>query len=60
MANENAQTRYHKANIVNLRLGLNRKTDQDVIEKLDSVPNKQGYIKQLIRQDIATSTSKNK
>lgn len=29
------------------------KTEQDIIDKLESVPNKAGYIKQLIRDDIA-------
>lgn len=33
-------------------LKLNRNTDHDIIDKLDSVPNKQGYIKGLIRADI--------
>lgn len=28
-------------------------TEQDIINKLNSVPNKAGYIKQLIRADIA-------
>lgn len=28
-------------------------TEQDIIDKLESVPNKAGYIKQLIRADIA-------
>lgn len=28
-------------------------TEQDIIDKLESVPNKAGYIKQLIRDDIA-------
>lgn len=27
-------------------------TEQDIIQKLDSVPNKSGYIKSLIRADI--------
>lgn len=27
-------------------------TEQDIINKLNSVPNKAGYIKQLIRADI--------
>ena len=30
-----------------------KNTEQDIIAKLDSVPNKAGYIKGLIRQDIA-------
>ncbi len=27
-------------------------TEMDIIEKLESVPNKAGYIKKLIREDI--------
>ena len=34
-------------------MNLNHNTDRDVIEKLSSVPSKQGYIKTLIREDIA-------
>ena len=30
-------------------------TEQDIINKLESVPNKSGYIKRLIREDIAKS-----
>ena len=33
-------------------------TEQDIIEKLESVPNKAGYIKQLIRADIAASKAR--
>lgn len=33
-------------------LKLNLKTDADVLERLDSVGNRQGYIKDLIRKDI--------
>lgn len=44
--------RYDKANCKKILLKLNKKTDKDVLEKLDSVPNKQGYIKELIRSDI--------
>ncbi len=35
-----------------LTLKLNKETDSDVLEKLASVDNMQGYIKNLIRQDI--------
>lgn len=34
-------------------LVLNLNCDADILAKLDSVPNKQGYIKDLIRADIA-------
>lgn len=30
-----------------------KNTEKDIIEKLNSVPNKAGYIKALIRADIA-------
>lgn len=32
-------------------------TEQDIINKLESVPNKAGYIKQLIRADIAKNNN---
>lgn len=44
-------------NTVQLRLELRKTTDSDVIEKLESVPNKSQYIKALIRADIANSSS---
>lgn len=34
------------------KLRLNNKTDADIIEFLKSLPNKQGYLKELIRKDI--------
>ena len=33
-------------------LKLNKKTDADILAKLDETENKQGYIKHLIREDI--------
>lgn len=33
-------------------------TEQDIIDKLESVPNRAGYIKSLIRADIATNEQK--
>ena len=47
-----AQKKYDAENTLQVHLKLNRRTDEDVLEKLDSVPNKQGYIKQLIRADL--------
>ena len=47
-----AQTKYDKVNTTQIRLKLNLKTDADILEKLASVGNKQGYIKALIRADI--------
>ena len=40
------------------RMKLNIVTDKDIIDKLASVPSMQGYIKQLIREDLARTESK--
>jgi hypothetical protein len=55
MANKKSliQAKYDKAHCRTYGLKLNHGTDADVIEKLASVPSIQGYIKQLIRDDIA-------
>ncbi len=44
--------KYDKENTKSVLLKLNKKTDADIIEMLDAVPSKMGYIKDLIRQDI--------
>lgn len=47
-----AQAKYDAENTRQVHLKLNRRIDGDVLEKLDSVPSKQGYIKELIRADL--------
>ena len=54
-AQKKAQKKYDEANrdkfrIINLK--LNRGTDAEIIEKLESVDNIQGYIKSLILADL--------
>ena len=39
-------------NTVVKTLKLNKNTDSDILEKLESVDNVQGYLKELIRRDI--------
>ena len=46
-----AINRYQKKNVIQLNIRLNKKTDADIIEILNSISNKQGYIKELIRID---------
>ena len=43
-----------KKNTILINLRLNKNTDKDIINKLESVGNKQGYIKDLIRSDIGS------
>ena len=45
--------RYDSENTVQIKMKLNKKTDADILRKLDEVGNKQGYIKDLIRQEIS-------
>ena len=47
-----AQARYDKLNTKQILLKLNNKSDSDILEKLNRVDNKQGYIKRLIREDL--------
>lgn len=51
-AQKRAREKYEAKNAVQLKMKLNRKTDADILAKLDAVGNKQGYIKSLIRADI--------
>lgn len=47
-----ASAKYDKANTKQFILKLNKTTDADIMEKLATVGNMQGYIKELIRQDM--------
>ena len=47
-----AQTTYMKNNTKAYYLRFTKSTDSDIIEKLESVDNRLGYIKSLIRKDI--------
>ena len=44
-----AVDRYNKANTKTYLIRLNRKTDAEIIETLESFTNKQGFIKDLIK-----------
>ena len=50
---ETPQEKYDKVNTIRIcGLKLNLKTDKGIIEHLKSQPNKQGYIKDLIKKDM--------
>ena len=51
-AKKKAQLRYDKENTKQIILKLNTKTDADVLGKLESVGNKQGYLKDLVRDNL--------
>ena len=47
-----ASIKYDKDNTKRLYIKLNKNNDKDILEHLDTQSNKQGYIKDLIRNDI--------
>ena len=49
------QKRYDDANTVQVKMKLNKKTDADIIEYLESTGNKQGAIKEALRAQIERS-----
>ena len=57
-AKNKAKDKYDKENTRPLKLKFNLKHDADILEKLDSVPSMQGYVKELIRADIARSAQR--
>jgi hypothetical protein len=46
------QAEWDKKNIKGFYIKLSKSTDADIISWLESIPNKQGYIKELIRKNM--------
>lgn len=53
-----ANSKSNKINTKMICVRLSYNTDADIIKKLDEVPSKMGYIKELIRKDIQTKRMK--
>ena len=49
-----ANNKSNKINTTTVCVRLSYNTDADIIQKLDEVDSKMGYIKQLIRKDLQT------
>ena len=56
-AHKRASMKYDKENMRQIKFNLSLKYDQDIIAHLDTLPNKQGYLKALIRADMARAKS---
>lgn len=48
-----ANMKWASNNLRQIKFSFHLEKDSDIIEKLDSVDNMQGYVKELIRADIA-------
>ena len=46
------QQKYDKENTKVYGIKVVKTTEKDIYEKLESIPNKSGYIKELIRKDL--------
>ena len=51
-AQKRAVAKYDSGNTTQVHLKLNNKTDADILRRIEEVENVQGYIKELIRQDM--------
>ena len=51
-AQKRASMKYSKTNIVRVPFDVSRKTEQDILDRLNAAPSRNTYIKELIRQDI--------
>lgn len=52
-ARTKAANKWAQKNTRQVMLKLHTRNDADILERLDACENKQGYIKQLIRADMA-------
>lgn len=52
-ARRRAEKKYQAANTKLLQIRLNFKTDADIIAHIETVSSKMGYVKNLIRADMA-------
>lgn len=57
-AKARANAKYDATHTKQVMLKLNLTTDGDILDRLDEVENKQGYIKGLIRDDIKRGREK--
>lgn len=48
-----SQLRYQRESVTQIKMNLVKNTDADILAWLNSQENKQGYLKELIRADMA-------
>ena len=51
-AQKRARNKWQAKAMRQIALRFNRENDADVLRKMDSVPNKTDYVRQLVREDI--------
>lgn len=56
-AQKRASTAYNRENTTLVTLRLNHRTDADILAELERQESKAGYIKRLIREDMARESN---
>ena len=51
-AQARATAKYDAANTKQVKIKLNKRTDKDILDRLEKEVNVQGYIKRIIRENI--------
>lgn len=46
------QTRYKQANVLKVTVDFNRKTEPELVERMEEQEQKASYLKRLVREDI--------
>ena len=60
MANMEYLNQYEKENLRQIRLKINRKTEPELLEWIETQENIQGYIKRLILEDMEREKEKDR
>lgn len=47
-----SNARYEKENLLRVMVKFNRKTEPDLVERVESQENRAGYLKRLVKEDI--------
>ena len=58
MAKTQSYREYIKRSYKQIKFELNKNTDADILDFLETVPNKQGLIKKLLREEMARKNFK--
>lgn len=52
------EKRYRDRSILHVGINFNRNTESELVEKMEKVPNRSRYIKDLIREDLEREKGK--
>lgn len=55
-----SKKRYDKENILRVAVGFNRRTEPELVERVEEEENKAAYIRSLVREDVERRKSEEK